>query len=320
MTISIEMTVRGLLIAGHWRTEAELNSMTTDNKRNTLIVVLTTITNQSVSYFQSLDDNTLIGKAAIAVFLLEAGLVHEAWLKAHKDDDARNALIVQLNMKTDRPIKELQGKSDRELVVLGLEWLDGAKMVTGIIDFSWKVDTAKILATVPDIIAEQTYLNQSGIDSHDKFGFDKDVTSKSTFSHEHGLTVKIGMKTEFEAGIPYMATNKTTVGIDVTQANTWKFGEENATCQKYSYESEVELPPHSKIKRTATVTRGSLDVPYRATVLLGDGSKRVLEGTWNGVSTYGLIVTQESLDTVNLKEQRETVETVEVNPTQFPAE
>src|SRR5215469_1800232 len=134
MPISIEMTVRGVLIAGHWRTEAELNNMTTDNKRNTLIVALTTITNQSVPYFQSFDDNTLVGKAAVALFLLQAGLYDEAWLKTHTDDNERNTLIMQLYMKTDRPVHELQGKNNGELVVLGLEWLNGARMVTGIVD------------------------------------------------------------------------------------------------------------------------------------------------------------------------------------------
>src|SRR5262249_387310 len=34
----IEMTLRGVLLAGGWRTEDELNGTTTDNKRNTLIV------------------------------------------------------------------------------------------------------------------------------------------------------------------------------------------------------------------------------------------------------------------------------------------
>lgn len=319
MTISIEMTVRGILIAGHWRTEAELNNMTTDDKRNTLIVVLTTITNQSVHYFQGFADDVLVGKAAVAVFLLEAGLVTEAWLKAHTDDNERNTLIDQLNRKTDRPVRELQGKSNGELVVLGLEWLNGARMVTGILDFSWETDTAKVLAGVPDMIAEQTYLNPSDIELTDKFVVSKDVSNKSTFSHEHGLTVKVGVNTTFAAGIPYIAKNKTSVSIDVTQTNAWKFGEENTTSQKYSSETSVKLPPHTKIKRTATVTRSSLDVPYRATVLLGDGSKRELKGTWNGVTTYNLEVKQESLNTVNLKEQREIVKTVDVNPPQRPA-
>ena len=294
--------------------------MTTDDKRNTLIVALTTITNQSVHYFQGFNDDTLVGKAAVTVFLLEAGLVDIAWFKERTDDAARNNLIVQLNMKTDRPIPELQGKTNKELVVLGLEWFNKATLVTGIVDFSWKPDNAKIIATVPDMIAQQTYLNPSKYESHDKFGFEKTVENKSTFSHEHGFTVKIGVQTMFKAGIPYIAENKTTVSIDAGTTNKWSFGEENAITQKYTYEADVQLPPHSKVKRTATITKGSMNVPYTATVLTGDGSKRVIEGTWNGVSTYDLIVTQENLDTVSLKVQRETIETVEVNPKQSPVE
>jgi hypothetical protein len=320
MTISIEMTVRGVLLAGHWRTEAELNNMTTEDKRNTLIVSLTTVTNQSVSYFQRFDDNTLVAKAAVPVFLLIAGLVSESWLKANSDDGARNYLIIELNKKTDKPIRDLQGKSNGELVAMGLEWLNGARMVTGIIEFSWKADDAKILATVPDWIAEQTYINDSNIELLHKFVIAKDITNTSTFSHEHDLTVQIGVSTTFKAGIPYIAENKTTVGIDVSTTNTWKFGEENTTSQKYSDEAEAKLPPHTKIKITATVTKASLNVPYSAKVRLGDGTNKVIEGTWNGVSTYNLVVTQQTIDTATAKERRTTLQTVEVNPKQLPVE
>ncbi len=46
MPFMIEMTPRGVLLAGKWRTEDELNHMPTEDKRNTLIVVLREYTNQ----------------------------------------------------------------------------------------------------------------------------------------------------------------------------------------------------------------------------------------------------------------------------------
>lgn len=50
MPFNIEMTLRGVLLAGKWRTEEELNQILTENKRNTLIVELSHHTNQPPEY------------------------------------------------------------------------------------------------------------------------------------------------------------------------------------------------------------------------------------------------------------------------------
>jgi hypothetical protein len=114
---TIEMTPRGILLAGKWRTQDELNKMSAGDIRNTLIVELSKHTNQPVGYFQGKKDDDLVGFGAMVVFLLKTGIRNDTWLKQNTDDDHRNILIYVL-----APRPGLQGMSNQELVQIGLEW------------------------------------------------------------------------------------------------------------------------------------------------------------------------------------------------------
>jgi hypothetical protein len=116
----IEMTLRGVLLAGKWRTEGELNSMSTEDQRNTLIVELSQHTNQPGGYFQGFDNDTLVGKGAVVVFLRESGIRDVNTLKTMSDDDQRNTLIVVNHSRTGKSGAELQGLSNQDLVRIGL--------------------------------------------------------------------------------------------------------------------------------------------------------------------------------------------------------
>jgi hypothetical protein len=112
--------IRGVLLAGAFRTQAELNAMSVDDHRNTLIVEMVAHSNQPVGHFQSLDDPALAGVGAVMVFLREARIRTDAELKTMSTDDQRNTLIVELNTQTGRPGPELQAMANIDLVVLGL--------------------------------------------------------------------------------------------------------------------------------------------------------------------------------------------------------
>lgn len=296
MAFTIEMTLRGILLAGKWRTEEELNHTSTENKRNTLIVEMAHHTNQDGGVFQAMNDETLIGVGAVVVFLREAGIRDDDALRKMSHDDQRNILIIEDNNRTDRPIGELQGLKNQELVQIGLDWFSKSRTIAAILEMYWNVDMAKVLDTVPDIIETQTYDNtNSSLPLKSSFNVAKDVRNTSTFSHEHGFTVGIGVDTMFKAGIPFLAENKTTVKINTSTTNTWKFGEENTTVQTYSHRSDVEVPPHKRVQLIAQVTKGKLDVPYRAKIRAGDGSIQWIEGTWDGVSTANLVVRQSDI-------------------------
>jgi hypothetical protein len=115
----IEMTVKGILAAGKWRTEAELKGMSAAEKRNCLVIELNKHSNKSEAYFGGFDDEALAGKGAIVVFLKAAGIRTQSQLKAMPDNDHRNTVIQLIHNFTDEPVPKLQRLSDPELVRWG---------------------------------------------------------------------------------------------------------------------------------------------------------------------------------------------------------
>lgn len=290
---TIEMTLRGVLLAGRWRTQEELNHITLENKRNTLIVELSKHTNQPVAYFQKFDDNALVGKGATAVFLQEAAIRTQSDLRNMSDGDQRNTLIVENSNHLDIEVPTLQGKTDRELVQLGLGWYSQAKTIAAVLELSFDTKDAQVLETVPEVLENKVFDNsESPTPLQSKFIVRKDVTNKSSFSREHGFMFKVGVETEFTAGIPFLAANTTTVSLETSTSHKWSFGEENTTTQSYTHESPVEVPPGQILKKTASITRATLDVPYSAKIRAADGSIKMIHGTWHGASTLNLIEKQ----------------------------
>ena len=118
----IEMTLRGVLLAGKdtfgGRDEATLKGMPDGDCRNTLITELDKHSNHTTS-FQKFDNNALIGKGAVVVLLLHAGIRDLAWLQNNNDDTHRITLIDDLARRTGRT--DLQDMSDQKLVQLGIE-------------------------------------------------------------------------------------------------------------------------------------------------------------------------------------------------------
>jgi len=109
--------VRGVLLAGKFRTQHELNTMSSEDQRNTLIVELSGRSNQH--NFQSFNNFELAGMGAVLVFLREARIRDDAQLKTLSIDDMRNILIVEIDGQTHLGAR-LQKLSNMDLVLLGL--------------------------------------------------------------------------------------------------------------------------------------------------------------------------------------------------------
>jgi len=109
---------RGVLLAGRFRTQHQLNTMSRDDMRNTLIVVMTSLSNQT--NYQAYNDADLAGVGAVMVFLRENGIRDDATLKKMSADDQRNVAIVELAAQTGRNLQGL-GNLDLALVALGVE-------------------------------------------------------------------------------------------------------------------------------------------------------------------------------------------------------
>ena len=111
--------LRGVLLAGQFRTQHELNAISDEDQRNTLIVEMAGRTNQPVGHFQAMDDFNLAGAGAAYVFLRNARIRTEQQLKAISEDDQRNILIVEIGAQTGLGSR-LQGLRNMDLVRLGL--------------------------------------------------------------------------------------------------------------------------------------------------------------------------------------------------------
>lgn len=125
MSFSIELTVHGVLRAGNWRTEEELQRISEDDKRNTLICVLRDFSNQEVGYFQGCDNAALIGKGGNVAFLRAARIRDDGALKNMSDEDHRNTVICALNINTGVEVGVLQGEDNLGLVRRAANWLGG---------------------------------------------------------------------------------------------------------------------------------------------------------------------------------------------------
>ena len=110
--------IKGVLLAGRFRTFEQLGAMSREDRRNTLIVVLTSLSNQS--NYQSFDNDTLAGMGAVMVYLRAARIRDDAALKTMSADDQRNTLIVELDAQTGAGVAKLQSLSNLDLVRVGL--------------------------------------------------------------------------------------------------------------------------------------------------------------------------------------------------------
>jgi hypothetical protein len=135
--------IRGVLLAGNLRTQHELDKMSGDDQRNTLIVEMVGHSNQSTGHFQSLNDFPLAGVGAVMVFLREARIRNDADLKNMSTEDQRNTLIVEIEGQTHLGISRLQSLANMDLVLTGLG-VDPVFPVVKPKDYVFMVDSVEI--------------------------------------------------------------------------------------------------------------------------------------------------------------------------------
>jgi Dual-action HEIGH metallo-peptidase len=109
--------IRGLLLSGKFRKQFELNRMSTEDQRNTLITELAGRTKDTVGYYQSLNDHDLSGAGGLLVYLRKTGSRTDQQIKTMSADDMRNTVIVEVGVQTGRG-RDLQAISNFELIEL----------------------------------------------------------------------------------------------------------------------------------------------------------------------------------------------------------
>merc|ERR1719187_139090 len=110
-----------VLLQFQWRNQAELAKMSEDDKRNILIVEISKHSTIEVPDLQGRLNvgprhGSLVDIGSMIVTLKQNGWRTKEGLEKMSYDDMRNTLIVELNTRDGTTIRELQGKSDAELV------------------------------------------------------------------------------------------------------------------------------------------------------------------------------------------------------------
>src|SRR4029079_6965784 len=88
--------IRGVLLVGKFRTQQQLNRMSAEDWRNTLITELVGRTKDTVSHYQSLNQPDLAGAGGLLVYLRETRSRTDQQIKTMTADDMRNTVIVEV--------------------------------------------------------------------------------------------------------------------------------------------------------------------------------------------------------------------------------
>jgi hypothetical protein len=119
--------------AARWRFSqpADLETMSAEDKRNTLIVEMTARTRTpEPHYYQQFNNDMLIGKVAVLIFLMRAKIRDNGTLRTITDDGQRNILVVEHAAHTQLTGSELQGMTNQQLVHVGLSWFEKEHLAT----------------------------------------------------------------------------------------------------------------------------------------------------------------------------------------------
>ena len=111
--------IRGVLLVGKFRTQQQLNRMSSEDQRNTLITELASRTTDTVGQYQSLTDTDLAGTGELLVYLRETASRTDQQLKTMSANDMRNTVIVELAPQPGRgPTPRAQQFSNVEMIQL----------------------------------------------------------------------------------------------------------------------------------------------------------------------------------------------------------
>ncbi|XP_058211807.1 uncharacterized protein LOC131323992 [Rhododendron vialii] len=113
------------------------------------------------------------------------------------------------------------------------------------------------------------------------------TTKSSTWNYS--VSLKLGVKTTFETGLPYILDGKVEVSAEVTGTKGWGETETSTTTVETVY--NVTVPPKTKVTVSALATQGTCDVPfsYSQTDNLPDGTSityNMGDGVYTGINSY----------------------------------
>uniref|UniRef100_A0A8C5QU88 Aerolysin-like C-terminal domain-containing protein n=1 Tax=Leptobrachium leishanense TaxID=445787 RepID=A0A8C5QU88_9ANUR len=167
------------------------------------------------------------------------------------------------------------------------------RTIASIEHFEFLPDLGKIVSLEPQALATQkTFTNSSGQPHKYSFSVSKEITTTSTFSHDQSYTVSTKSEITFSAGIPSILETEWKISINRSTTRTWNFTETNTITTSFSATTDVTLAPNTSLCMQAFVTKGVMEIPYRARVRSYFGYEFTIEGVYKGATVFNLTVKQ----------------------------
>jgi hypothetical protein len=160
----------------------------------------------------------------------------------------------------------------------------------------YDVAHAEVLQSGPAELYRQTVTNRTTSAQTSTVSGSETVTETSGWSDSLGF--KVGVKTSFETGIPFVAEGKVEVSAEVSNTYTWNGSQ--STAKTWAFSTPVTVPPGGVSSVIITATMSTIAVPYTATgtAVFKSGAKVAgqITGLYTGTNSHDLTVTFASLN------------------------
>jgi hypothetical protein len=273
----------GVLVADGKRKDTEIQKMTTEDTRNTVIVELWNYF-PGVN-FPSFHNEKLINTYGMVIVLKKAFGKSSGWFMNVSIDNTRNTLIVELDKKTKKGIKSLQALSNGELVQLAKEVFNKSKKVLEVVEFRFEQNPSETMREPPSGIYESYYANHTSISYKKVLNIEENTSKSSKFWSTTGSSFNYGNKLTVEAEVPMVGKATGEVSMNFGVSHDFGSAKESVTTKIHTDRTEITIEPGKIIKCKMYVSKAKMKVKWYATIRTTDGILRNDEGFWEGIES-----------------------------------
>ncbi|KAJ8421941.1 hypothetical protein Cgig2_025673 [Carnegiea gigantea] len=159
-----------------------------------------------------------------------------------------------------------------------------------IYDFDYHLLHARIYGGRVLVFRTLTTTNSSSVEITESLKFSYTNTTRTWSTN---VSSKLGVKTTFKAGIPYLLGEKIMVSAGINAI--FKRGKTTQVSEQVKHVHQVTVPPKTRVIDRLTAAQGGCDVPFLYTQrgTLSDGSviiHNMNDGLFNGTNIYDIKV------------------------------
>lgn len=155
----------------------------------------------------------------------------------------------------------------------------------------YDVAAARILNSSPAELYRQQVSNHTMQTQASSISGSQSVSETSGWSDSLG--VKVGVKTTFKTGLPFVAEGKVEVSTELSNTFTWSGSTTNT--KTWAFNTPLSVPPQATMVAIVAATISTITVPYtlNGTLTLKSGTRMLgqIKGIYTGTNSHDLTVT-----------------------------